>query len=70
MWYRSAAIVSSGLLALHPNWQWRTRGVGIAWLRRGVRPACVGPAGFFRMPKNALIILKNLQNSRICHVLM
>jgi hypothetical protein len=51
----------------HPNWQRRTRRLG---LRLGVRPVCIGPAGFFRMPKNTLIQLKSLQNSRVCHVRM
>jgi hypothetical protein len=57
-------------LVLHPNWQRRTRGFGVVWLWLGARHAYVGPAGFFRASKNILIQLKNLQNLRICHVLM
>jgi hypothetical protein len=65
--YRPAAIVSQAF------WCFIRTGSGTpaAWaLQLGVRPACVGPAEFFRMSKSTLIPLKSLQNSRVCHVLM
>ena len=69
-WYRHAAIVLQRPCGASSELATAPRGLGIAWLRLGVRSAWVGPAGFFRMSKNTLIQLKSLQNSRVCHVLM
>jgi len=48
---------------------WATRArLGAAWTSE--KSPSAGPRGAFNNPKLLIISLKNLQNKRICHVLM